>query len=72
LESSSARAGALARQEIIHKRHISPDEMIRQLEAVTSEEMQNLARKYFTTENLALGALGNLNGFRVDRARLAV
>ena len=72
LESSSARAGALARQEIIHKRHISPDEMIRQLDAVTSEEMQNLARKYFTTEKLALGALGNLNGFRVDRSRLAV
>lgn len=72
LESSSARAGALARQEIIHKRHISPDEMIRQLEAVTSEEMQSIARKYFTTERLALGALGNLNGFRVDRSRLAV
>lgn len=72
LESSSARASALARQEIIHQRRISPDEMIRNLEAVTAEEMQSVARKYFTTEKLALGALGNLNGFRVDRARLAV
>ena len=72
LESSSARASALARQEIIHQRRITPDEMIRNLEAVTAEEMQSVARKYFTTEKLALGALGNLNGFRVDRARLAV
>ncbi len=72
LESSSARASALARQEIIHKRRISPDEMIRKLEAVTAEEIQSVARKYFKTEKLALGALGNLNGFRVDRSRLAV
>lgn len=72
LESSSARAGALARQEIIHHRHISPDEMIRQLEAVSCEEMQDLARRFFTTETLSLGALGNLNGFQVDRSRLEI
>lgn len=72
LESSSARASTLARQEIIHNRRITPDEMIRQLEAVTSEEVQDVARKFFTTETLALGALGNLNGFRVDRSRLEI
>ena len=72
LESSSARAGTLARQEIIHNRHISADEMIQSLEAVTSAEIQAVARNFFTTENLALGALGNLNGFRVDRSRLAI
>ncbi|MEP6635087.1 MAG: pitrilysin family protein [Acidobacteriota bacterium] len=72
LESSSARASALARQEIIHKRHISAEEMIRNLEAVTSEDMQSVARKYFSSEKLALGALGNLNGFRVDRSRLVI
>lgn len=72
LESSSARASTLARQEIIHNRRISPDEMIQHLEAVTSEEIQQVARKFFTTENLALGALGNLNGFKVDRSRLEI
>lgn len=72
LESSSARAGALARQEIIHNRHISPDEMIEHLEAVTATEVQDVARKFFTTEKIALGALGNLNGFRVDRSRLEI
>jgi predicted Zn-dependent peptidase len=72
LESSSARASALARQEIIHGRRITPDEIIRQIQSVTPEEVQEVARTYFTTESLALGALGNLNGFRVDRSRLAI
>ena len=72
LESSSGRVGALARQEIIHGRRISPAEIIRKLEAVTPEDMQQVARRYFTSESLALGALGNLNGFRVDRSRLKI
>ena len=72
LESSSARASALARQEIIHGRRISPDEVIRRIEAVTPEDVQQVARTFFTTERLALGALGNLNGFNVDRARLEI
>jgi predicted Zn-dependent peptidase len=72
LESSSGRASTLARQEIIHGRRISPDEMIRKLEAVTTDEMQRVAQKYFVSDKLALGALGNLNGFSVDRARLEI
>jgi hypothetical protein len=31
-----------------------------------------VARQFFTSESLALGALGNLNGFRVDRSRLRI
>ncbi|HJU55159.1 MAG TPA: pitrilysin family protein [Pyrinomonadaceae bacterium] len=72
LESSSVRAGALARQEIIHGRRISPDEVISRLEAVTVEDLRRIARAYFTSEGLALAALGDLNGFRVDRARLEI
>lgn len=72
LESSSVRAGALARQEIVHGRRISPDEVISRLEAVTVEDMQRIAREYFTSEGLALVALGDLNGFRVDRSRLEI
>lgn len=72
LESSSARVSALARQEIIHGRRISPAEIIEKIEAVTCEDLQRVARQYFTTESLALGALGNLNGFRVDRSRLTI
>ncbi len=72
LESSSVRSGALARQEIIHGRRVTPDEIISRLEAVTIEDLTRVARLYFKTERLALGALGNLNGFHVDRARLEI
>jgi predicted Zn-dependent peptidase len=72
LESSSVRAGALARQEIIHRRRITPDEIISSLAAVTIEDTQRVARRYFTSEGMALAALGDLNGFRVDRSRLEI
>ncbi len=72
LESSSVRAGALARQEIIHGRRIPPDEIIARVEAVTPEMAREVARKYFSSESVALAALGNLNGFKVDRSRLEI
>ena len=46
--------------------------IIEKIEAVTSEDLQQVARRFFTSEKLALGALGNLNGFRVDRSRLQI
>ncbi|HKO95458.1 MAG TPA: pitrilysin family protein [Pyrinomonadaceae bacterium] len=72
LESSSARASTLARQEIIHGRRISPEEIIQNVEAVTPDDLKRIAARYFTSESLALGALGNLNGFEVDRERLRI
>jgi predicted Zn-dependent peptidase len=72
LESSSSRVGALARQEIIHGRRFSPEEIIRRIEAVTADDAQRVAETCFTTPTLALGALGNLNGFSADRARLVI
>src|SRR5439155_15987009 len=72
LESSSTRVGALARQEIIHGRRISPDEIIRAVRDVTREDVQRLAQSCFRTPALSVGALGNLNGFAVDRSRLEI
>ena len=72
LESTSARAGTLARQEIVHGRRIPPEQVIARIEAVTPEDMLRVATEHFRTERLALGALGDLNGFKVDRARLEV
>lgn len=72
LESTSARAGTLARQEIVHGRRIPPEQVIARIEAVTPEDMLRVANEHFKTERLALGALGDLNGFKVDRARLEV
>jgi predicted Zn-dependent peptidase len=72
LESSNVRAGALARQEIIHGRRITPDEIIRRLEEVTTDDIQRVAQTYFKTEAMSLAALGDLNGFSVDRTRLEI
>lgn len=72
LESSGSRVGALARQEIIHGRRFSPEEIIKRIQAVTAEDAQRVAQECFTTTTLALGALGNLNGFSADRARLEI
>ena len=72
LESSSARASTLARQEIIHGRRISPDEVVEKIRAIGPDQLRQVAQKYFRSEVLSLGALGNLNGFNVDRSRLAI
>ncbi|HYW69717.1 MAG TPA: pitrilysin family protein [Pyrinomonadaceae bacterium] len=72
LESSSTRVGALARQEIVHGRRISPDEIIRSINNVTREDAQRVAQACFTTGAISVGALGNLNGFAVDRSRLEI
>jgi predicted Zn-dependent peptidase len=72
LESTSARAGTLARQEIVHGRRIPPEQVIARIEAVSPEDLLRVATEHFKTDRLALGALGDLNGFEVDRARLEV
>ncbi|MEP6925246.1 MAG: pitrilysin family protein [Pyrinomonadaceae bacterium] len=72
LEDSSVRAAYLADNEITHGRQISPDETLANLEKVTVEEVQAVAKEFFVTEKIALIALGNLNGFQIERSRLAV
>jgi predicted Zn-dependent peptidase len=72
LESSSARASTLARQEIIHGRRISPDEVIEKIRAATTDDLRQIAQTYFKSELVSLGALGDLNGFKVDRSRLEI
>jgi predicted Zn-dependent peptidase len=70
LESTSARAEGLARQEIIHGRRLRPEEIIARVEAATPEDLRRVARARFQTDRLAFGALGDLNGFKVNRSRL--
>ncbi len=72
LEDSSIRAGNLAQSEITHGRQISVEETLQKIEAVEAEEIQQIAREFFQTENIALVALGNLNGLKIGRERLDV
>ena len=71
LESTSARMSNLARQELYFRRFYSLDEILASIEAVPREQLQSLARQYFRAEDTAVTVLGNLNGFTLDRARLA-
>ena len=72
LESTSSRMSNLARQELYFHRFSTLDEILASIEAVTREEVQSLAREFFQPERIALTVLGPINGFRVDRERLAV
>ena len=72
LEDSSVRAANLAQMEITHGRQISVEETLAKIEAVTIDEIQEIAREFFRTEQIALAALGNLNGLKIRRERLSV
>jgi predicted Zn-dependent peptidase len=71
LESTSARMSNLARQELYFGRFYSLDEILASIDAVTCEEVQSLARQFFRPELMAVTALGPLDGFTLDRSRLA-
>jgi predicted Zn-dependent peptidase len=71
LESTSSRMSNLARQELYFHRFYSLDEILASIGAVTREEVQSLAQEFFQPDHIAVTVLGPLNGFAVDRARLA-
>jgi predicted Zn-dependent peptidase len=71
LESTSSRMSNLARQELYFHRFSSLDEILASIDAVTSEEVQALAKEFFQAERIAVTVLGPLNGFELDRSRLA-
>jgi predicted Zn-dependent peptidase len=71
LESTSSRMSNLARQELYFGRFYSLDEILASIEAVTREEVQALAQEFFRPERISATVLGPVNGFALDRARLA-
>jgi predicted Zn-dependent peptidase len=72
LEDSANRAATLARLEMVHGRQISIEETLQKIEAVTTDEVRELAGEFFQTEKIAFGALGNLNGLKIKRDRLEI
>ena len=71
LESSNARMSNLARQEMYFDHFYGLDELIAKIEAVTAEELQELANQFFETDTIAVTVLGNLNGLKLTREQLA-
>jgi len=71
LETSSARMSSLARQELYFGRHYSTDEIIKSIDALTREEIRDLARELLKPEKIGAAVLGNLEGFKLRRSALA-
>ncbi len=72
LEDSSVRAANLAQMEITHARQIPVEETLAKIEAVTIEEIREIALDFFQSEKIALGALGNLSDLKIKRERLKI
>jgi predicted Zn-dependent peptidase len=70
LESTSSRMGNLARQELYFKRFFSIEELLDSVERVSAEEVRKLAKQFFNPKQMAIAALGRLEGFHIRRADL--
>ncbi len=74
LESTTSRMSGIARQEYYFGRQYTADEIIEHIDAVTLEDIQNVARSIVDPESLSLTLLGNLKnpGIDADLLREAV
>jgi predicted Zn-dependent peptidase len=71
LESSSSRMANLARQQMYFGRFFGVEEITAEIDAVTPDDVQALARRMFRPEALALTLLGNLGSMKIEREELA-
>lgn len=61
LETPDAIASLYSSQQITEKQIMTPEEISRRIDEVTAEDIQRVARKYFTTKNLCLIIKGALD-----------
>jgi predicted Zn-dependent peptidase len=71
LESTSARMSNIARQEIFFGRQFTLDEILDRIDRVAIEDVQRIAGEIFQGDDLAITAIGQLEGFDVDSMQLS-
>jgi predicted Zn-dependent peptidase len=71
LESSGSRMSNLARQQMYFGRFFGVDEIMQEIEAVTTADVQTLAQELFKPKMMALTLLGNLGTMKIEREDLA-
>jgi predicted Zn-dependent peptidase len=71
LESSMSRMSNLARQEMYFEHFFGIDEIMEKVEAVSGEQVMDMANFLFSPEKVALTLLGRLDGLRVTHRQLA-
>ena len=57
---------------MLHGRQIPVEETLDKVEAVTEEDVAELAREFFRSELISFGAIGDLNNTAITRDRLSV
>ncbi len=72
LESTSSRMSHLARQEIYFGRHVSLDELLGDVEAVSVDDVQSTAADLFRDDTLAATVVGPEEAVDLDAAQLKV
>jgi predicted Zn-dependent peptidase len=70
LESTTSRMANLARQELFFGRFFSLDELIDSVEAVTADQVGEVARDCFDSRHIAVTLLGRLQGLKIKRDQL--
>jgi predicted Zn-dependent peptidase len=70
LESTGSRMSNLARQWLTYGRFYNLDEIIAMVEAVTAEEVMEVAEDLLRGERISVTLLGRLDGITVGRERL--
>jgi predicted Zn-dependent peptidase len=65
LESTSSRMSNLARQELFFGRFFSVDDMVEQIELVTADEIQSIAREFFGGRQIGATVLGRVGGVQL-------
>ncbi len=71
LESSGARMSNLARQEMYFDHFFGVDEILERVEAVSGEQVKEMANHLFDPEKVAVTMLGRLDGLKLTRGNLA-
>ena len=71
LESSNSRMANLARQEMYFHQFFTAEEVIARIDAVQAEQIQEMARRLFVPDRIAVTLLGRLTGIKLNRDRLA-
>lgn len=70
LESTSSRMSSLAQLEMTFGRHLTPEEIMAAVEAVTAEQIHQMANEIFQSDRFGVTVLGELDDFRLERSDL--
>jgi predicted Zn-dependent peptidase len=70
LESTSSRMSNIARQELFFGRFFGVDEMVESIEAVTAEEIRQIAQAFFAGRQVGVTVLGRLAGVEFSPTEL--